>query len=192
MKRLYPVLLAAAFVSGCGDRSPEREATPSSPPTPATAVKAPQREPTPAPALTERLAEVKDAAQEAAAQVSARAGELLEQAQGLLEANKLQDVQGALKELGGMALSSEQQANLARLQEALKQSLAQVESGLAALEKVVGDKNYAEAGALVSKLTAFQLSPEQEQLFNSLKAQVSQWMSSQEGAAKAVNNLLGR
>ena len=127
-----------------------------------------------------------------AEQGQAKAGELLAQAQGLIEAKKLQDVRGPLDQLSEMALGAEQRETLTRLQEGLSQAAKEVQAGLAELGKLVAEKDYGAAASMVSNLTEYQLSPEQQKLFDDLKAQVTELLGSQEGASKALNNLLGR
>ena len=179
MKQFIVLSLLAALLSGCGGRSTEPESQAE-----ATAERSP--------ALTDlprtRAVPVRDLAEPGQEQVR----ETLAQARSRLEAKQLQDAQGALGKLGGLTLSAEQQETLGRLREEVGKALEEVQNGMVELGKKVAEKDYGEAAALVSKLTEFQLSPEQQKLFDGLKVQVTQLLGGQEDPGQAVKRLLGR
>ena len=93
-----------------------------------------------------------------------------------------------------MTLEDSQRETLASLTEEVQKAYGEIESGLGELKTMVEQEQYAEATALVSKLADYELSQEQQQLYDDLKGQVQRLMESQAGqeAAKAVGNLLGR
>ena len=181
MKQFLVLFLLAALLSGCGGRSTEPESQAE-----ATAERSP--------ALTDlpRTRAVGVAVRDLAEPVQEQVMETLAQARSMLEAKQLQDAQGALGKLGGLTLSAEQQETLGRLREEVGKALEEVQNGMAELGKKVAEKDYGEAAALVSKLTEFQLSPEQQKLFDDLKVQVTQLLGGQEDPGQAVKRLLGR
>lgn len=192
MKHIIVSFVLVALFSGCGGDSTEPESQAET-----TAERSPvltdsASEPAGAENLADRAREgaglVRDLAEQGQEQVRAS----LAQARSMLEAKQLQDAQGALGKLGELTLSAEQQETLGRLREELGKALEEVQNGLAELGKKVAEKDYGEAAALVSKLTEFQLSPEQQKLFDDLKAQVTQLLGGQEDAGQAVKRLLGR
>jgi hypothetical protein len=192
MKHILSLLVVAALLSSCGEPPPEPEVTPSSdlprgqePAVSGDTAAAPRD-------LTDRSREAAAAVQGLAEQGQAKAGELLAQAKGLIEAKKLQDVRGPLDQLSEMTLGAEQRETLARLQEGLSHAAKEVQAGLTELGRMVAEKDYGAAASMVSKLTEYQLSPEQQKLFDDLKVQVTELLGTQEGAGKALNNLLGR
>lgn len=192
MKPFIVFFVSAVLLSGCGERSTEPESQPEAAAERLPALTDSRSEPTGSANLADRArdgaAAVRDLAEQGQEQITAS----LAQARSMLEAKQLQDAQGALGQLGGLTLSAEQQETLGRLREELAKALEEVQNGMAELGKKVAEKDYGEAAALVSKLTEFQLSPEQQKLFDDLKAQVTQLLGGQEDPGQAVKRLLGR
>ncbi len=60
-------------------------------------------------------------------------------------------------------------------------------------QKLVGEKKYEEAGALLQKLADFELTPEQQKLLQDLKAAMQKGMESEavKQGTKALGNMLG-
>jgi hypothetical protein len=133
-------------------------------------------------------------AQVAVVQATEAAQGYIDQAKTLLAEKKVQEATGVLAKLAGMTLTTEQQQLVTGLKSEAAQLLKDIETGLKDLKTTVAEKRYTEASALVTKLAAYQMSPEQQQLYDGLKAQVKQLMESQgaKEGAKALNNLLGR
>ncbi len=133
-------------------------------------------------------------AQEAAEESVAKAQAMLDQLKSAVSEKRLQDAGGLLEQLSGVTLDEEQKQTLAQLTEELKKVSGELEQGLGELKGLVVEQKYSEAMELVGKLGEYELSPEQETMFNNLKAQVQKMMESQAGqdAVKAVGNLLGR
>ena len=184
--------MLAALLSGCGGGSTEPE-----PQAETTAERSPAltdsgSEPAEAGNLADRARDGAAAVRDLTEQGQEQVMETLAQARSMLEAKQLQDAQGAMGKLGGLTLSAEQQEALGRLREEVGKALEEVQNGMAELGKKVAEKDYGEAAALVSKLTEFQLSPEQQKLFDDLKVQVTQLLGGQEDPGQAVKRLLGR
>jgi dGTP triphosphohydrolase len=133
-------------------------------------------------------------AQEAAEESVAKAQAMLDQLKSAVSEKRLQDAGGLLEQLSGVTLDEEQKQTLAQLTEELKKVSGELEQGLGELKGLVVEQKYSEAMELVGKLGDYELSLEQETMFNNLKTQVQKMMESQAGqdAVKAVGNLLGR
>jgi predicted NBD/HSP70 family sugar kinase len=133
-------------------------------------------------------------AQAVVTEAAAQAADYLDQAKTLLAEKKVQEASGLLEKLAGMTLTAEQQQTLGGLKTEAAQILKDIEKGLGDLKSSVAEKNYTNATVLVSKLASYQLSPEQQQVYDTLKTQAKQLLGSgaTEQGAKALNNLLGR
>jgi outer membrane PBP1 activator LpoA protein len=119
---------------------------------------------------------------------------MLQQAKSLLEEKKVQQASQLLSRVAELTLNDEQQELLTGLKSESQKLLTEVDKGLGNLKSLIQEKNYTEATSLVSKLTEYELSSDQQSLLDGLKAELEKLMESEagQGAADAVNDLLGR
>jgi outer membrane PBP1 activator LpoA protein len=75
----------------------------------------------------------------------------------------------------------------------ISETSAKAQELLTQAQKLVGEKKYEEAGALLQKLADFELTPEQEKLLQDLKATIQKAMESEavKQGTKAIGNMLG-
>jgi hypothetical protein len=133
-------------------------------------------------------------AQKQAEQATEQAQELLQQAKGLLQEKKVLQAGALLDQAAALTLNDEQQQLLAGLKAESQNLLTEVDKGLDDLKTMVAEKNYSEATSLISTLTEYELSSDQQSVLDGLRAEMQKLMESEtgQGAAKAVNDLLGR
>lgn len=144
--------------------------------------------------VAKTVQETAQKAQAVAVQATEKAQAALDQAKSLLAEKKVLEATGVLDKLAGVTLSAEQQQLLGGLKTEAKTLAAEVEKGLTDLKTCVTEKKYSDAGTLVTKLANYQMSPEQQKVYDGLKSEWSKLAKSQavEQGTKAVNNLLGR
>jgi hypothetical protein len=144
--------------------------------------------------VVKTVEETAQKAQQVAVQATEQAQAALDKAKALLAEKKVQEAGSVLNGLAGATLSTEQQQLLASLTTEVKTLTADIEKGLADLKRVVTEKNYSEGATLVSKLASYQMSAEQQKVYDGLKAEWTKLAKSQaaEQGTKAINNLLGR
>ncbi len=191
-------LLAAT--SGCGQKEPTPPPATGArqPPASAPTTSAPAPAPgTPAPevkAVTETVVKAVDAAETAAAQASAQAQTLIDQAKALLSEKKYQDAVGAAQQLVGLKLSPDQQTLAAGLKTELAKMKGSIEGGLTNLQGIVARKDYAGGVALAKDLASYQLTPDQQKVLDGLKVELQKLAGSQatDQAKQAVGGLLDR
>lgn len=201
LRRTPLILFVIAVLSGCGENDSGQ------PPAPAsgtstqasggledTARKA-------AAAVSAEAEKLAGAVTNAAGQAEAAIGKAREQAdqwlaevKSLLNARKLQDAGALLGRLGSVSLTQDQQKLMADLKTQFGNLDTQLATGLSQLKDAVAQKNLASASSLVSQVTNFQLSPEQEETLAGLKAELKKLVSSGVSAQgqKALESVLPR
>jgi hypothetical protein len=133
---------------------------------------------------------------ETAQQVVDKAGEqaqaLIEQTKAFLSEQNYAAAAGGLEKLAGMSLTPEQTELVKELKvEAAKVSDV-VGNKLGEVRKLVDEKKYQEASAQLAEMVNVQLTPEQQQLVDKLKAEIQKGLSGQavESGKKALGGLL--
>lgn len=186
-------------LGGCG-----KSETPPSPPSrtvpaepratakqPTQVTPAPEAAPEPAklPAPSQAPPETQSAVADAAAKLSQEVESLLGRAKSLLAEKKVQDAAGLLSKLSGMALSANQNQTLSSLKTEFSQTAEDIDKGFSALKSLIAEKKYTEATSLVVKLKDYQLSSEQQSVYDGLKAQLQKALGNQ--AAEEAKKVIG-
>jgi len=214
MKQLLYTFCVALLLTSCSREpaAPAEGGTASEPATPPKTAVAPTTTPDAAPSKSaaqstqEAVQKAAEGAQQAVAKVeesahqaqakaeeaTAKAQVLLDQAKGYLGDKRVQDAKGILDQLAGMSLSADQQQLLAGLKQEFQKAWDEVEQGLGQLQTLVADQKYSEASSLVTQLASFQLSPDQQNLFDNLKAELQKALGGDaaEQGGKALQGLL--
>lgn len=184
-KRWFSLGLVAVTASlwvGCGRKEQPPAGSDAPRPTASTST-------TPAAAPSRPLAET---AQQVVDKASEQAQALIEQTKAFLSEQNYAAAAGGLEKLAGMSLTPEQTELVKELKvEAAKVSDV-VGTKLGEVRKLVDEKKYQEASAQLAEMANVQLTPEQRQLVEKLKAEIQKGLSGQavESGKKALGGLL--
>lgn len=176
------VAVTASLWVGCGQKEPPAAGSDAPKPPASTST-------TSAAAPSRPLAET---AQQVVDKASEQAQALIEQTKAFLSEQNYAAAAGGLEKLSGMSLTPEQ----TELVKELKVEAAKVSdvagNKLGEVRKLVDEKKYQEASAKLAEMANVQLTPEQQQLVEKLKAEIQKGLSGQavESGKKALGGLL--
>lgn len=97
---------------------------------------------------------------------------LLNRAQSFLDQRRHLDAAAVLDPLGQVTLSSDQTQRVDDLRAEIQQLAAQIDSKFTELKLLIEQKRYAEATPILQELANLQLTPQQEQWLDAIKAQI--------------------
>jgi hypothetical protein len=185
------VLLLAGLLAGCGQKEQSTPA-PSGTREPASGQGAVETAKQAADTATAEAKKAADTAQKTVDQATAQAQILIDQTKTFLSQNKYQDALAGMQKLRGLTLSAEQQKLVSDLKTQVQKLGGDIEKGIGDLRTLVSEKKYTDATAMVSKLTNYQLTPDQQKLVDDLKAQLQKALGGQaaDEGKKALGGLL--
>jgi hypothetical protein len=209
MKTVKALLMAAsvsACVVGCGQKEApapppaarEPQAAPAPPPSAAAAVK--QTVDNTVVEAKKVAADAQKAAETAAVETKKAVDEAGRQAQALIDQtkamvreNKYADALGGLQKLASLKLNPEQQTLVEGVKVEVTKLGGDIDKGITNLKTVASQKDYAQGLTLLKQLAGYQLTPEQHQVVDGLKAELQKAAGSKAGdeAKKALGNVLG-
>jgi len=133
-----------------------------------------------------------ETAQQVVDKASEQAQALIEQTKAFLSEQNYTAAAGGLEKLAGMTLTPEQTELVKELKVEAAKVSGVVGTRLGEVRKLVDEKKYQEASAQLAEMANVQLTPEQRQLVDKLKAEIQKGLSGEavESGKKALGGLL--